>query len=83
VEAKQSGTVVFDSLPFYNNFGPHCWPVRPFLTKDDWTQDVTIHRCFKAVLLREDGPSVPPYADLCETQEFTILENDRDGCSLL
>jgi hypothetical protein len=73
----KSGTIVFDSLPPYNIYGPHSWPVAPFTTSDG-----TVSRCFKAVLLRNDGASVPPYFDLCETQPFTITENASPGCEI-
>ena len=39
-------------------------------------------RCFKIVYLREDGPSVPPYNDECESIEFDIFENDSRDCAI-
>jgi len=74
-DAVQTGSLVFDSLPYYNIFGPHAWPVAPTLDEKG-----NINRCFKAVYLRNDGPSVPPYEALCESEEFTIQEIDRQGC---
>jgi len=67
-----NGKIIFDSLPYYNNFGPHEWPIIPTINKS--TGD--INQCFQAVYLRNDGPSVPPYTVLCESNEFTIFEND-------
>merc|ERR1711920_1205739 len=75
--AVQNGSIVFDSLPPYNVFGPHSWPVKPYNNTDG-----TVNRCFKAVLLRADGPSVPPYVSLCESNEFIIEENDSEGCQI-
>jgi hypothetical protein len=77
-QVVKSGTVVFDSLPSYNVYGPHSWPVAPFTMRNG-----TVSRCFKAVLLRKDGTSVPPYIDLCETSHFEIMENDQvNGCGI-
>ena len=76
---QSEGVILFDSLPSYNDFGPHVWPVAPFYTDDDRTM---INRCFKAVLVREDGPSVPPYITVCECATFNITENDGAGCAI-
>jgi len=79
-QAERNGTIVFDSLPDYNQYGPHAWPVIP--TIDEFTGD--INRCFKAVYLRNDGVNniVPPYENLCQSNEFNILENETT-CPLL
>lgn len=52
------GSMVFDSLPPYNSGGPHSWPVPA--------------GCWKAILLRNDGPSVPPYVPICESMSFDV-----------
>jgi hypothetical protein len=76
---QSEGVILFDSLPSYNDFGPHVWPVAPFYTDDDRTM---VNRCFKAVLVREDGPSVPPYVTVCESATFDIIENGDEGCDI-
>ena len=55
---RVAGNLTFDSLPAYNIFGPHTWPVP--------------EGCYRAVYLRNDGPSVPPYIKVCESQAFNI-----------
>ena len=70
-EAPQSGDVTFQSpMPAYNDAGNHAYPVTPFLLDDE----VTVNTCFQAVLLRYDGPSVPPYVKICESQQFNITK---------
>jgi len=58
--ASETGTTVFDGLPAYNIYGPHTWPV-PL-------------GCHRAVYLRNDGPSVPPYIEVCESNSFEIVD---------
>merc|ERR1712137_1157420 len=53
-----AGNMTFDGLPAYNIYGPHTWPVP--------------EGCYKAVYLRNDGPSVPPYIQVCESEAFNI-----------
>jgi hypothetical protein len=63
--AVNFSTIVFDSLPPYNEFNAyHKWPIAPYLKADG-----IVNRCFKPVLLRFDGPSVPPYVDITETDD--------------
>jgi len=57
--AKERGTLVFDELPPYNVVGPHSWPVQA--------------GCHRAVYLRNDGPSVPPYIQVCESEIFDVV----------
>eukprot|EP00545_Synedropsis_sp_CCMP1620_P006754 CAMPEP_0119016916 /NCGR_PEP_ID=MMETSP1176-20130426/14764_1 /TAXON_ID=265551 /ORGANISM="Synedropsis recta cf, Strain CCMP1620" /LENGTH=749 /DNA_ID=CAMNT_0006970477 /DNA_START=63 /DNA_END=2312 /DNA_ORIENTATION=+ len=76
-DAVFKGDLVFNGLPSYNANGPHTWPIAPYMTMDG-----PLNRCFKAVYLREDGPSVPPYNAMCESIEFTIQENNDPGCSV-
>jgi hypothetical protein len=76
--SQSEGVILFDSLPNYNSYGPHVWPVAPFFNP---TQ-TAVKRCFKAVLVREDGPSVPPYITVCQSPPFEITENDDAGCAI-
>jgi hypothetical protein len=75
--ADPVGSIVFDEFPWYNDGGPHTWPVAPYITTTG-----EIERCFRVVYLREDGPSVPPYIHECESVEFTITENSSKGCAV-
>jgi len=77
MDALQTGSIVFDSLPAYNTYGPHLWPISPYLLSDG-----SINNCFKVVYLREDGPSVPPYVPMCESPGFTMEETSIDGCDI-
>jgi len=77
VDAIHAATLVFDSLPTYNNHGPHLWPLAPYI-KDDGS----VNHCFEAVYLRADGPSVPPYESMCATFEFRVEESDIEGCAI-
>ena len=72
---QSEGVIVFDSLPIYDEFGPHEWPVAPFYVDASQTD---INTCFQAVLLRFEGPSVPPYTSICESVRFEISQNDAD-----
>lgn len=56
---EPTGSTVLDSLPPYNSNGPHNWPLEP--------------GCYKAVLLREDAPSAPPYIAICESAPFNVV----------
>jgi len=76
-DTVKSGSVTFDQLPSYNSYGPHTWPLTPFKKRDG-----SINRCFKAVYLRAEGPSVPPYISICASQEFTIQENGSGDCAI-
>jgi len=77
--ATTSGNIVFDSLPSYNSNGPHSWPIAPYII----AATGEVNTCFKAVILRNDGPSVPPYVGMCESTTFEILADDTvAGCSV-
>jgi hypothetical protein len=80
--AKSDGSVTFKSpMPAYNESGPHSWPIAPYHTiANDLTSP--INTCFKAVLLRFDGPSVPPYVKICESPEFTISATETAECAV-
>jgi hypothetical protein len=68
-EGASQGEVSIDSLPLpCNDFGPHSWPVLP--------------GCWKGVIVRNDGPSVPPYITVCESAPFQIVASDAAGCSV-
>ena len=75
-----AGTVVIDELPEYGQLGPFIWPVAPFINPFDPTQ--TIVDSFKLMIIRNDGPSVPPYIPFCESACFTISTNNRRVCRL-
>jgi hypothetical protein len=81
-EALSAGSVTFKSpMPAYNANGPHAWPIAPYHTiANDLTSP--INTCFKAVLLRFDGPSVPPYVKVCESPEFTISATSTAECQV-
>jgi hypothetical protein len=80
--ALSAGSVTFKSpMAAYNDNGPHTWPIAPYHTiADDLTSP--INTCFKAVLLRFDGPSVPPYVKICESPEFTISATSTAECQV-
>lgn len=89
--AKSQGSLTFQSpMPAYNGVGPHKWPVAPYHTigrtnvqKDNNEPNTSeINTCFKAVLLRFDGPSVPPYVELCESAEFIITAGASADCQV-
>jgi hypothetical protein len=73
------GVVLFDQLNTYNNAGPHTWPIAPFYTSQAADN---ANRCFKAVLLRNEGPSTPPYVSVCESASFVINENGNNECAI-
>eukprot|EP00545_Synedropsis_sp_CCMP1620_P006963 CAMPEP_0119015952 /NCGR_PEP_ID=MMETSP1176-20130426/11738_1 /TAXON_ID=265551 /ORGANISM="Synedropsis recta cf, Strain CCMP1620" /LENGTH=695 /DNA_ID=CAMNT_0006969277 /DNA_START=33 /DNA_END=2120 /DNA_ORIENTATION=+ len=62
-----SGTVVIDRLPAYGEVGPYIWPVTGF------NEAGVVNNRFKAVIMRDDGPSVPPYIPICQSDCFTII----------
>ena len=68
---QSEGVILFDSLPIYDESGPHAWPVASFYK--DAAQTV-ITTCSKTVLLREDGLSVPPYISVCGSAEFLTTD---------
>eukprot|EP00545_Synedropsis_sp_CCMP1620_P000481 CAMPEP_0119004094 /NCGR_PEP_ID=MMETSP1176-20130426/946_1 /TAXON_ID=265551 /ORGANISM="Synedropsis recta cf, Strain CCMP1620" /LENGTH=530 /DNA_ID=CAMNT_0006955765 /DNA_START=112 /DNA_END=1707 /DNA_ORIENTATION=- len=75
-----TGSVTFqDPMPAYNDPGPHTFPIAPFF-KDGPGSD--INTCFQAVLLRFDGPSVPPYVSSCLSAEFTINAGTSAECQV-
>eukprot|EP00545_Synedropsis_sp_CCMP1620_P005009 CAMPEP_0119007790 /NCGR_PEP_ID=MMETSP1176-20130426/3251_1 /TAXON_ID=265551 /ORGANISM="Synedropsis recta cf, Strain CCMP1620" /LENGTH=471 /DNA_ID=CAMNT_0006960007 /DNA_START=90 /DNA_END=1505 /DNA_ORIENTATION=+ len=79
-EAPDSALLNFTSpMPFYNDFGPHVFPVAPFYTDGPGSE---VNTCFKAVLLREDGPSVPPYIEVCTSAPFTINAGTSQACQI-
>jgi hypothetical protein len=77
VNAQSEGVILFDSLPAYDQSGPHKWPVAPFVNEAD-----VVNRCFKAVLMTDQGPSTPPYTPYCESTFFDIIENGDEGCAI-
>lgn len=66
-----SGTVTIDMLPSYGNLGPHIWPVTAFVENNQ------VNDQFKAVLMRADGPSTPPFVPVCESECFTIIPDQN------
>jgi hypothetical protein len=81
LDVPLSGEVTFNSLPPCNQFGPHKWPVAPFRGSSTADPD-GINRCFRAVLLRFDAPSPPPYIAICQSPEFRITDSSRPGCQV-
>jgi len=76
--AKTNGTVVFDRIIPYNAYGPHIWPISPKKNNQGG-----IDRCYKVVLLRAEGPSTPPYNEICESVVvFDVMENNNPGCAV-
>jgi hypothetical protein len=74
--ARSAGTITFsDPIPAYNAFAGHQFPIAPFYNT---TAKDTVNTCFKAVLLRFDGPSVPPYVKVCESPPFNIAAVPSD-----
>jgi hypothetical protein len=65
-----SGTLTIDKLPPYGEIGPYIWPVTAFRDGD------TVQTSFKAVIMRDDGPSVPPFIPICESECFTIIPDE-------
>ncbi|KAI2512830.1 hypothetical protein MHU86_1619 [Fragilaria crotonensis] len=66
------GTVVFNALPEYNN-GGQLWP----LTANYNSQRQEVNRCFKIVILRNDGT---PYSQYCESDPITVNDYYKPGC---
>jgi hypothetical protein len=71
---KSSGNIVFEKLPSYND-GGQAWPVTANYNK----VGKFVNRCFKIVILRNDGE---PYTPYCTSERITINENSKAGCSI-
>jgi hypothetical protein len=71
---RSKGTVVFNKLPGYNH-GGQLWP----LTANYNSQRQAVNRCFKIVILRNDGES---YSGYCESDDFTVNENSEPKCNI-
>lgn len=78
--AVETAAITFtDPMPAYNDLGPHAFPISAFHKFGPGTE---VNNCFKAVLLREDGPSVPPYVEVCTSAPFTIANGTSAECQI-
>jgi hypothetical protein len=71
---RSNGTVVFNMVPKYNR-GGQIWP----LTANYNSKRKEENRCFRAVLMRNDGE---PYSHVCHSDFFTVNENSKPGCAI-
>lgn len=79
-EPASTGTVTFkDPMPDYNDGGPHTFPIAPFYKDGPGSE---ISTCFQAVLLRNEGPSTPPYLTTCLSAPFTINVGTTGACQV-
>jgi hypothetical protein len=73
-KTRSKGTVVFNKVPKYNH-GGQVWP----LTANHNKKLRLVNRCFRAVLVRNDGE---PYSHICHSDSFTVNENSKPGCAI-
>jgi hypothetical protein len=71
---RWKGTVVFNKVPSYNHGGQR-WP----LTANYNKMLKLVNRCFRAVLVRNDGA---PYSHVCHSDSFTVNDNSKPGCAI-